>query len=129
MKMVSDETETNFHLTKVLAIKSFQFSTYKGSNKKDLLIFKVKLYKHFLKLYKVMKDSTFIQRERLFKGQPQLKKSLKFQLLAKISWSPSPPLRKRALPTKTLVFLTISPESQTSPILSTQEAPECVADD
>ena len=49
MEMVSDETDTNFHLTKVLAIKSFQFSTYKGNNKKDLLIFKSSTNKTLLK--------------------------------------------------------------------------------
>ena len=43
--------------------------------------------------------------ENFSKGPPQLKKSLKFQLLTEIFWTPSPPLQKRALPTKTPVFL------------------------
>ena len=43
-----------------------------------------------------------LKKTEKYKGRPQLKKSLKLQLLA----PPPPPLRKRALPTKTSVFLT-----------------------
>ena len=75
------------------------------------------------------------------KVRGDLKKSLKFQLLAKIFSTPSPPLWKRALPTKTwyfepyynykvLFFSTfqtpspISSESQTSTTLSIEVAPK-----
>ena len=75
------------------------------------------------------------------KGPPQLKKSLKFQLLAEIFWTPSPPSSKKG-PTDENVGISyliviikfgffrvsnpsppISSESRTSPILSIEVAP------